>query len=326
MSFPIHRPRRLRRNETLRKMVRETTLAPSNFIAPIFVCEGTKVRAQISSMPGVDRVSVDYAVEDAKALRDAGVHGVLLFGVPSSKKKDVTGKEAWSDQGLVQKTSRAIKEAVPELVIFADTCFCEYTSHGHCGILDAHTCVHNDKTLANLGKVAVSQAKAGADFISPSCMLDGMVTTIRTALDKAGFDQTGILAYSAKYASAFYGPFRDAADSTPSFGDRRQYQMDCHNAREAIKETLLDIEEGADLVMVKPALSYMDIIKEVRSAVKVPVVVYNVSGEYSMVKAAAQKGWIDEKRTVLEITTSFKRAGADLIITYWAKELAQWTK
>ena len=326
MPFPTHRPRRLRRTENIRRLVRETSLSVDHLIAPIFVAEGRGVRTEISSMPGVFRFSVDKAVEEAQVLHAAGIPGVLLFGVPGASKKDPTGREAWSDQGLVQKAMRAIRKAVPDLVLFADTCFCEYTSHGHCGILDAHTCIHNDKSLANLARTAVSQAKAGADFISPSCMLDGMVTTIRSALDKSGFEDVGILAYSAKYSSGFYGPFRDAADSTPAFGDRRQYQMDYHNAREALRETLLDIEEGADLVMVKPALAYMDIIKEVRAHVNVPLAVYNVSGEYSMVKAAAQNGWIDEKRVVLELTTGFRRAGADMIITYWAKDLAGWIK
>lgn len=324
MSFPFHRLRRLRRSEGLRRLVRETHVRVGDLIAPIFLCEGEGQRQEIASMPGVFRLSVDAAVEEAKLLYGLKVPAVLLFGVPHEHKKDAAGKEAWASDGLVQKALRAMREQVPGLVLIADTCFCEYTDHGHCGVLNAAKEVQNDRTLENLGLTAVSQARTGADLIAPSGMMDGAVQAIRTALDTQGFTDVGILSYSAKYASAFYGPFRDAADSTPSFGDRRQYQMDFHNIREAIRETEMDVEEGADIVMVKPALAYLDVIRAVRESVHVPLAAYNVSGEYAMVKAAAKNGWLDEKRAAMEITTGIKRAGADLIITYWAKELAQW--
>ncbi|MCW8133530.1 MAG: porphobilinogen synthase [Planctomycetota bacterium] len=324
MSFPIHRLRRLRRSEGLRRLVRETHVRVGDLIAPIFLCDGEGQRQEIPSMPGIYRYSVDAAVEEAKLLYSLKIPAVLLFGVPHERRKDGVGKEAWASDGLVQKALRAMHEQVPGLVLIADTCFCEYTEHGHCGVLNAGKEVQNDRTLENLALTAVSQARSGADLVAPSGMMDGAVQAIRTALDTQGFTDVGIMAYSAKYASAFYGPFRDAADSTPSFGDRRQYQMDFHNIREAVRETELDVEEGADIVMVKPALAYLDVIRAVRESVHVPLAAYNVSGEFSMVKAAAKRGWIDEKRTALEITTGIKRAGADLIITYWAKDLATW--
>ena len=324
MAFPTHRLRRLRRSEGLRRLVRETHVRVGDLIAPLFVCEGENQRQEIVSMPGICRYSVDTAVEEARALYDLKVPAVLLFGVPDTRCKDPTGKEAWASDGLVQRTLRAIRAKVPGLVLIADTCFCEYTDHGHCGVLNAAREIQNDRTLENLRLTAVSQARAGADLIAPSGMMDGMVQAIRKVLDEQGFTDVGILSYSAKYASAFFGPFRDAAESAPAFGDRRQYQMDFHNAREAVREALMDVEEGADIVMVKPALAYMDVIRQVREAVHVPLAAYSVSGEYSMVKAAAQRGWIDEKRAALEIVTGIKRAGADLLITYWAKDLAHW--
>ncbi len=323
MAFPIHRPRRLRRTNGLRRMVRETEVTPDDLIAPLFICEGKGQRIPIPSMPGIDRVSVDEALKEAAEFQALQTPALLFFGVVPAHQKDETGKEAWSAEGLVQQAMRAIKEKFPDLVLIADTCLCEYTSHGHCGPLDAQQGVHNDQTLEHLGKTAVSQARSGADIIAPSGMMDGMVSAIRKALDSASFDQTAILSYSAKFTSAFYGPFRDAADSAPTFGDRRQYQMDPPNAREALRETLLDIEEGADMVMVKPALSYLDIISQVRRHTDLPVAAYNVSGEYSLVKAAAEKGWIEEARMVDEMLTSIKRAGADTIITYWAKDVAK---
>jgi len=326
MGFPLKRPRRLRRSDGLRRMVRETELTTNGLIAPIFLCDGKGERQEIGSLPGVLRFSVDTAVEEARSIHKLGIPAVLLFGVPPAKRKDSTGKEAWADSGLVQQALRAIRAAVPELVLIADTCFCEYTDHGHCGVLDAQCEVHNDLTLDNLGRTAVSQAKAGADVIAPSGMMDGMVKAIRTALDEAGHEQVAIMSYAVKYASAFYGPFRDAAESAPAFGDRRQYQMDYANVREGLREARLDLEEGADMIMVKPALAFMDVIQRVREAVDVPVCAYNVSGEYSMVKAAARNGWIDEKRAVFEILTGIKRAGADMVITYWAKDVARWLK
>ena len=303
-------------------MARETGVAPGDLIAPIFVCDGASVRREVASMPGVCQLSVDAAAGEARSLHRLGIPAVILFGVPGKSRKDDKGAFAWNDRGLVQRASKAIKREIPELVVIADACFCEYTAHGHCGVLDAGKSVDNDRTLENLARVAVSQARAGADIIAPSGMLDGMVRAIRTGLDQHGFSQTAIMAYSAKYASSFYGPFRDAADAAPAFGDRKQYQMDYHNRREARREARLDVEEGADLVMVKPALAYLDIIREIRDAVDVPLCAYNVSGEYSMVKAAAKAGWLDEKRAVLEIVGGIKRAGADMIITYWAKDLA----
>ena len=323
--FPTHRPRRLRTSSLLRQMVRETVLTTNDLIYPLFAVPGKGIAKEVKSMPGVYQLSVDKIVEDAKEVYDLGIPAIILFGIPDEKDDDATG--AWHDCGIVQKASTAIKEAVPELIVVADTCLCEYTSHGHCGYLqvgDLSGRVLNDPTLELLKKTAVSQAQAGADIIAPSGMMDGFVQAIRAGLDEAGFQDTPIMSYAAKYASSYYGPFRDAAESAPQFGDRRTYQMDPANAREAIKEIELDIAEGADMLMVKPALSYMDIIWRVKQACNLPVAAYNVSGEYSMIKAAALNGWIDEERVVLETLTSFKRAGADLILTYHAKDAARW--
>lgn len=324
MPFPLHRPRRLRQSEGLRRLVRETDLRVDDLIAPLFICDGKSVRREVASMPGVCQLSVDAAVEETELLCQSHIPAALLFGVPDRARKDSRGSEAWSDEGLVQQALRAIKARVPELALIADACFCEYTDHGHCGVLNAKREVANDRTLENLALTAVSQARAGADIIAPSGMMDGMVKVVRQALDQQELEETAIMAYSVKYASAFYGPFRDAADSAPAFGDRRQYQMDCHNRREGRREVLLDVEEGADIVMVKPALAYLDVVREVRALVDVPVCAYSVSGEYSMVRAAGQLGWLDEKRAALEILTGIKRAGADMIITYWARDAARW--
>ncbi|WP_448562118.1 porphobilinogen synthase [Trichothermofontia sp.] len=323
--FPIHRPRRLRSTPTLRRMVQETTLTVNDLIYPLFAVPGEGVAQEVKSMPGVYQLSVDKIVEEAKEVRDLGIPAIILFGIPETKDTDATG--AWHDCGIVQRAATAVKEAVSNLVIIADTCLCEYTTHGHCGYLEVGDLtgrVLNDPTLELLKKTAVSQAKAGADMIAPSGMMDGFVQAIRSALDEAGFQDTPILSYAAKYASAYYGPFRDAAESTPQFGDRRTYQMDPGNAREALKEVALDVTEGADMVMVKPALAYMDIIWRIKEMTQLPVAAYNVSGEYSMIKAAALNGWIDEQRVTLETLTSFKRAGADLILTYHAKDAARW--
>jgi porphobilinogen synthase len=306
-------------------MVRETTLTCQDLIYPLFAVPGAEVAKEVISMPGVYQLSVDKIVEEAREVYDLGIPAVILFGIPDTKDNEATG--AWHDCGIVQKAATAIKTAVPNLIVIADTCLCEYTSHGHCGYLqtgDLQGRVLNDPTLALLQKTAVSQAQAGADIIAPSGMMDGFVGAIREGLDQAGFENTPILAYSAKYASAYYGPFRDAAESTPQFGDRRTYQMDPGNAREALKEVSLDLAEGADMVMVKPALAYMDIIWRIKEMTQLPVAAYNVSGEYAMVKAAALKGWIDEERIVLETLTGFKRSGADLILTYHAKDAARW--
>jgi len=320
MAFPIHRPRRLRRTEALRRMVRETELHPSDFIYPLFVVEGRGVRKPVPSMPGIDNLSVDLAVEEAKRARAVGVPSVILFGIPGHK--DPRGTGAWAEDGIVQKALRALKDSVPELQLIADVCLCEYTDHGHCGVIHGGE-VDNDQSLPLLARMAVSCAKAGADIVAPSDMMDGRVGAIRSALDEAGLARTPILSYAAKYASGFYGPFREAAQSTPQFGDRRGYQMDPGNVREALKETALDLEEGADLVMVKPALSYLDVIARVKERFDVPVAAYNVSGEYAMVKAAAANGWIDGQRVMMEVLTSIKRAGADLILTYHAVEAAE---
>lgn len=325
MAFPTHRPQRLRRTPGIRRLAREGHTLADGLVAPLFIREGKGVRAEISSMPGVYRLSVDAAVEEARRLRDAGVPALLLFGVVPREKKDACGAEAWNDNGLVQKTLREIRTAVPELVLVADTCFCEYTDHGHCGKLDDAGRLDDAWTLEALGRTAVSQARAGADFIAPSGMLDGMVRVIRAALDTAGLTDTAILSYAVKYASAFYGPFRDAADSAPAFGDRRAHQMDPANVREAVREAKLDLEEGADAVMVKPALPCLDVIRAVREVAEVPLAAYSVSGEYAAVKAAALRGWLDEKRTVLETAGAVRRAGADILITYWAAQLAAWT-
>lgn len=323
--FPIHRPRRLRQNGQLRRMVQETVVSANDLIYPLFAVPGEGVAVEVKSMPGVYQLSVDKIVEEAKQVYDLGIPGIILFGIPETKDTDATG--AWHDCGIVQKAATAVKEAVPDLIVIADTCLCEYTSHGHCGYLEVGDLtgrVLNDPTLELLKKTAVSQAKAGADIIAPSGMMDGFVGAIREGLDEAGFQDTPILSYAAKYASAYYGPFRDAAESAPSFGDRRTYQMDPANAREALKEVQLDIAEGADMLMVKPALAYMDIIWRVKEITNLPVAAYNVSGEYSMVKGAAINGWIDEKKVTLETLTGFKRAGADLILTYHAKDAVRW--
>ncbi len=323
--FPTHRPRRLRQTDPLRRMVRENQLTPNDLIYPLFAVPGTSVAKEVTSMPGVYQLSIDKIVEEAKEVRDLGIPAVILFGIPNDKDNDATG--AWHDCGIVQKAATAIKSAVSDLVVIADTCLCEYTTHGHCGYLEVGDLtgrVLNDPTLELLKKTAVSQAQAGADIIAPSGMMDGFVSAIREALDAAGFTDTPILSYAAKYASAYYGPFRDAAESAPQFGDRRTYQMDPANGREALKEVELDIQEGADMLMVKPALAYMDVIWRVKEMTNLPVAAYNVSGEYAMVKAAALNGWVDEERIVLETLTSFKRAGADLILTYHAKDAARW--
>ena len=323
--FPINRPRRLRTSPQLRRMVAETLVTANDLIYPLFAVPGTSVANEVVSMPGVYQLSIDKIVEEAKEVYDLGIPAVILFGIPEDKDIDATG--AWHDCGIVQKAATAIKEAVPDLLVIADTCLCEYTTHGHCGYLETGDLtgrVLNDPTLELLKKTAVSQAQAGADIIAPSGMMDGFVTAIRSGLDEAGFQDIPILSYAAKYASAYYGPFRDAADSAPSFGDRRTYQMNPANGTEALKEIELDIAEGADMLMVKPALSYMDIIWRVKEATNLPVAAYNVSGEYSMIKAAALNGWIDEKKVTLETLTSFKRAGADLILTYHAKDAVRW--
>lgn len=318
--FPFNRPRRLRSGETIRRMVRETSLSANDFIYPLFATFGRNVRKEISSMPGCYQESVDRIVKHAKEVYSLGIPAVILFGIPEHK--DEIGSGAFDPQGAVQKAVRAIKDKVPGLYVITDVCMCEYTSHGHCGvILDKD--VKNDPTLELLAREAVSHAEAGADMVAPSDMMDGRVESIRLALDESGFSEIPIMSYAAKYASAFYGPFREAAESTPEFGDRRSYQMDPANRREALKEVMLDIDEGADIVMVKPALAYLDIISDVREHTTLPVAAYNVSGEYSMVKAAAKLGWIDEERAMIEILTSIKRAGADLILTYFAKDAAK---
>jgi porphobilinogen synthase len=318
--FPIHRYRRLRSNPVIRKMVRETSVSPDDFIYPLFVTCGKGIRKEISSMPGCYQESLDQLAINAKEVYSLGVPSVILFGIPENK--DELGTGAYAEDGIVQQAIKVIKDAVPELYVITDVCLCEYTSHGHCGIV-AKGDVDNDKTLSLLSLEAVSHAKAGADMVAPSDMMDGRVAAIRAALDQEGFAGTPIMAYAAKYASAFYGPFREAAESTPQFGDRRSYQMDPANRREALKEAAMDIAEGADIVMVKPALAYLDIISDVRNTFNLPVAAYNVSGEYSLVKAAAQLGWIDEERAMMEILTSIRRAGADLILTYFAKEAAK---
>ncbi|MCK5139094.1 MAG: porphobilinogen synthase [Thermodesulfovibrionia bacterium] len=315
MSFPIHRPRRLRNKQSIRNMVRETHLTPEDFIYPMFVTFGKGVRKKISSMPGCYQQSVDEVVKEAQRVYKLGIPAVLLFGIP--KHKDERASEAYSSKGIVQKAVKALKDKVPELVIITDVCLCEYTNHGHCGVVKNGK-ILNDPSLELLAKEALSHARAGADIVAPSDMMDGRVAVIRDVLDDHGFDEVPIMSYAAKYASAFYSPFRDAAESTPQFGDRRSYQMDPSNRREAFKEVALDIEEGADIVMVKPAMCYLDIVSDIKDSFDVPVAAYNVSGEYSMVKAAAQRGWIDEKRVVMELLTSIKRAGADLIVTYFA--------
>lgn len=323
MTFPVHRPRRLRRSEALRNFVRETRLGIQGLVYPMFVCPGTKVRAEISSMPGIYQQSVDQLVEECREVADLGIPAVILFGLPEHK--DETGSEASSPQGGVQRAIYAIRKAQLDLIILTDVCLCEYTSHGHCGVVKGGE-VLNDPSLELLAQAALSHARAGADIVAPSDMMDGRVAAIRRKLDEDGFENVAILSYAAKYCSGLYGPFREAAQSTPQFGDRRSYQMDPGNAREALREVALDLEEGADMVMVKPALPYLDIVQRVREQFQVPVGAYNVSGEYSMVKAAARNGWIDEQRVVLEILTGIQRAGADLILTYHAKDVARWLK
>jgi porphobilinogen synthase len=318
--FPVHRYRRLRSNPVIRKMIRETTVSPDDLIYPLFVTFGKGVRKEISSMPGCYQESVDKLVRNAKEVYSLGIQSIILFGIPEDK--DELGTGAYADDGIVQQAIRAVKDTVPELYVITDVCLCEYTSHGHCGVI-AKRDVDNDQTLRLLALEAVSHAKAGADMVAPSDMMDGRVAAIRSALDQEGFGGTPIMSYAAKYASAFYGPFREAAESTPQFGDRRSYQMDPANRREALKEVAMDIAEGADIVMVKPALAYLDIISDVRNTFNLPVAAYNVSGEYSLVKAAAQLGWIDEERAMMEILTSIRRAGADLVLTYFAKEAAK---
>jgi porphobilinogen synthase len=320
MSFPTHRSRRLRRHPGIRRLVAETRLHPEDLIQPVFVGPGMKIQRDIPAMPGIKQYSVDLLVTEAKALVDSGVTALLLFGTP--QKKDDMGSEAWSDEGPVQQALHVLKKECPSLYLITDVCLCAYTNCGHCGLPSDHGTVLNDPSIELLGKVAVSHAKAGADMVAPSDMMDGRVAAIRRALDMAGFQYTPILSYAAKYASAFYGPFRDAQDSTPQFGDRKTYQMDPANRREAVREVLQDVEEGADMVMVKPAMPYLDVISDVRAATDVPVAAYQVSGEYAMIKAAAQSGWLDERAAVLESLMAIKRAGADMIVTYFAKDVA----
>lgn len=324
MSFPVTRPRRLRSNETIRRMVRENRLTVDDLVYPLFATNGEKVKNEITSMPCCYQLSLDFIMEEVAEVHKLGIPAVLLFGIPAYK--DEVGSTAFDDEEAVQKAIKEIKTQYPDMLVIPDLCMCEYTSHGHCGILDNRGNVKNDETLEVLQKIALSYARAGADMVAPSDMMDGRIGAIREALDANGFSHIPIMAYSAKYASSYYGPFREAAESTPAFGDRRSYQMDPPNSNEALKEVWLDIEEGADIVMVKPALAYMDIIRRVKDEVDVPVAAYNVSGEYSMVKAAAQNGWIDEKRVVLETLTGMKRAGSDIIITYHAKDVAKWLK
>ena len=320
-TFPTYRPRRLRGNENLRRLVRETALSIDDLIYPMFVVHGHNTATEISAMPGCYQYSVDTLVTASKELAALGIPGTILFGIPASK--DPLGTEAYADDGIIQQAVRAIKDAVPDLLVMTDVCLCEYTDHGHCGVIEDGD-VQNDPTLELLVKESLSHARAGADVIAPSDMMDGRVGAIRKALDENGYEHIPILAYSAKYASAFYGPFREAAESAPQFGDRRSYQMDPPNAEEALREVALDIQEGADILMVKPALAYLDVIHRVKTEFQVPVAAYNVSGEYAMVKAAAQNGWIDEERVALELLTSIKRAGADMILTYFAKSVVEW--
>ncbi len=326
MPFPLHRPRRLRRTEALRRLTRETRLSVDQLVYPLFVTAGSGVHDEVASMPGVYHWSADTVATEAERVADLGIPAVLLFGLP--ERKDEVGSGAYASDGVVQRATRAIKRAVPDLLVIADTCLCEYTSHGHCGVLAGpdDPDVRNDPTLELLARTAVSQAEAGVDVVAPSDMMDGRVGALRRALDEHGFEHVAILSYAAKYASAFYGPFREAADSAPQFGDRRTYQMDPPNLREALREIALDVEEGADAVMVKPALAYLDVVRAARERFDVPLAAYNVSGEYSMVKAAAANGWLDERRVALEVLTGIARAGADIIITYHAKDVARWLR
>ena len=317
MTSLLHRPRRLRRSAALRSLVREVHLTRDDFVLPLFVCAGSSVRHEVSSMPGVYNLSVDEVTKEAAAAFDMGVRGVILFGLPETKDELATG--AYVEDGVVQQAIRSIRNSAPEMIIIADTCLCEYTSHGHCGVVRDDE-VLNDESLELIARTALSQAEAGADIVAPSAMMDGQVSAIRETLDSSGFENTAIMAYAVKYASGFYGPFREAADSAPAFGDRRAYQMDPPNAREAMREAELDYTEGADILMVKPATVYLDILKMVRDRFDVPLAAYHVSGEYALIKAAAQKGWIDEKRVMMETLTSIKRAGADIILTYYARD------
>ena len=320
MTDLVHRPRRLRRREGVRNLVREARLSRENMVLPLFACPGEGVRREVASMPGVHNLSVDEIAREASEAFDTGVSSVILFGLPESK--DETASGAYARDGIVQQAIRAVRRAAPEMVVIADTCLCEYTSHGHCGVIREDE-VLNDESLELLAQTAVSQAQAGADIVAPSAMMDGQVAAIREALDAAGFEHIPIMSYAVKYASAFYGPFREAAGSTPSFGDRRAYQMDAANAREALREAELDYAEGADILLVKPATCYLDIMKMVRDRFDLPLAAYHVSGEYAMIKAAAQRGWIDEHRVMMETLTSIRRAGADIIITYYAREAAR---
>ena len=320
MNFPTYRPRRLRRNEKLRKLIRETTLEPRNLIYPLFIGPGKDKAQAVSSMPGIAQLTVDRAVRECQEVKALGIPAVILFGIPEHK--DALGKEAYADSGVVQQAIRAIKETVADLLVITDVCLCEYTDHGHCGVVKNGD-VDNDATLELLAEEALSHARAGADIVAPSDMMDGRVAAIRKILDENNFSQTPIMAYAAKYASGFYGPFREAAESTPQFGDRRSYQMDPANAEEALREVELDIREGADIVMVKPALAYLDVIYRVKQKFGYPLAAYNVSGEYSMIKAAGQNGWIDEPRIMMEVLYAIRRAGADMILTYFAKDAAK---
>ena len=320
MFFPENRPRRLRRNETLRRMVRETTLSADDFIYPLFAVPGSGVRDPVGSMPGVFHLSVDQLVQEAEEVKALGIPAILLFGIP--EKKDEVGSGAYGEDGIVQRAVRELKKNVSDLLVVTDVCMCEYTSHGHCGVIKEGE-VDNDATLDLLARTALSHAEAGADMVAPSDMMDGRVGAIRQVLDENGFSHIPIMSYAAKYSSSFYGPFREAAYSAPQFGDRRSYQMDPANSREAIREISLDVEEGADIIMVKPALAYLDVIRWARREFDLPLAAYNVSGEYSMIKAAAEKGWLDGNRVMMEVLTSIKRAGADMIITYFAKDAAK---
>lgn len=323
-SFPTRRPRRLRRTPTLRRMVRETILTPNDFIYPMFVVHGKNRQRPIGSMPGQHQWSVDMLPKQAEELATLGIPAVILFGLPATK--DAVGSENFAEDGIVQQAIRAIKDAVPELVVITDVCMCEYTDHGHCGLLDDRGYVINDATLEVLQRVVASHAEAGADVVAPSGMMDGAVGAIRAELDRVGAHNVAIMAYAAKFASGFYGPFREAADSPPSFGDRKQYQMDPANGREALREVALDVAEGADMLMVKPALPYLDVLANIRAAFDLPTAAYHVSGEYAMIKAAAQNGWIDEPTVALESLTAIKRAGADMMLTYYAKDAARWLR
>jgi porphobilinogen synthase len=315
MNYPDYRPRRMRRKEGLRRLIRETRLSVDDFVYPLFVVPGTGVEKPIGSLPGQFNYSVDKATEAAAQAYDLGIPAVILFGVP--ERKDAVGSEAWKESGVIQKAIRSIKKARPELIVMADACFCEYTDHGHCGVLHDGE-LDNDATLENLARTAVSYAKAGVDVVAPSGMLDGFVTACRESLDEDGFDQVAIMAYSAKYASAYYGPFRDAVDSAPTSGDRRGHQMDPGNVAEAVREASMDLAEGADIIMVKPALAYLDVIRAVSDEINIPIAAYNVSGEYAMIEAAAERGWIDKERVVMETLMGMRRAGADIIISYHA--------